>query len=396
MSEPAIFVFVQGNEKRYFYDQWAAPVLVRELLWGPVALQQWLTEDEELEDWTDEISGGAVVDLVTRDLIWYSDTSAYEIQRMQDVIARLIRAAWPGFNVRYATDGAIELAQAAGETDWDDDESEPMSRPESIDEAAMEDENEGLLAWITLIDESERVSHLHVTALPLDFIRGPQHFLSALQDEVGDEMPEEMVCQEGVWIDVPARRIGLWGVHETTKLLDDLKRNWQGWQVDWIEHGYEEQCAVSGPSGEPITDAQVLRLITSVLLSTDRFDLRQFYRMAGQQFKRSARRATGCLTTLLCMPLIIYALLSGNWKWPLILVTTVVVLVTLLFKSIEIAIKQKYSQSQLGDRGADRNPSRAPAAGPLGPDQRRAALDKTLRAAGLPSLAEINESPSML
>jgi hypothetical protein len=66
MSEPAVFVLIRDGQKRYFADRWANAFLFREILWGPDELERWLTDDQEIDDWTDEACGGVVVDYDNR------------------------------------------------------------------------------------------------------------------------------------------------------------------------------------------------------------------------------------------------------------------------------------------------------------------------------------------
>ena len=78
MSEPAVFVLIRDGQRRYFADRWANAFLFREILWGPDELERWLTESQEIDDWTAEASGGVVVDCDNRKLVWYGDEAMLE------------------------------------------------------------------------------------------------------------------------------------------------------------------------------------------------------------------------------------------------------------------------------------------------------------------------------
>lgn len=412
MSEPALFVFIQGGEKRYFYDRWAAPIFMRELMWGPEALQRWLTDDDELETFTDEIAAGAVIDFDRRHMVWYGECDALDLPRLESAINRMISAAWPGFEVAYAVDGEADLAAAAGEPDADEYESsDPLDeRPEILEMAGSldpDDQLDGLVdedgdeidlsieedemrAWVTLIGPSGAVGHRQLHLLSGDLIRNLDNVVRRLDVSAVDEIPSESMCSEGMWIDETKKEIGLWGTKSTKRILRDLEKCWSDWSVQWVDDGYSRQCAVSGPEGEPMTDEEALARIMPILISTERFDVGTVFRHLGDQLKTTGRRAAGCLAFVLCLPFLLFGLISGNWKAAGMAVALVFLSVAIVYQTLEYKVRNKFKSFEAEKKSAE--PDRPDVPGPLDEGQRRKRIEKLLAAAGLPSLSAIESA----
>ena len=79
-------------------------------------------------------------------------------------------------------------------------------------------------------------------------------------------------------------------------------------------------------------------------------------------------KATGCLLCVICLPLVVFGLVSGNWKAVGISIGITCLLVTALFKILEYRVKKSFR-----DKVSDVSPgSEAPAAaGPLDESLRR-------------------------
>jgi hypothetical protein len=106
----------------------------------------------------------------------------------------------------------------------------------------------------------------------------------------------------------------------------------------------------------------------------------------GGQFKKLAIKATGCLLAVICFPMVIFGLVSGNWKAVGISIGVTCAAVIIAFKLIERRLKKTFLGAVPQERISQRAP---PAAGPLDPPQRRQRIDCLLAAARFPRLAEI-------
>ena len=406
MSEPAIFALIRGGQARFYGDRWAYVFLHREILFGPHDFEAWVSQLEELDEWSDECCGGAVADYDRKRLIWHGEVGALRIPRAAAVYDRLLQAAWPGFEVAFAREGIRDLTRAAGAGEpgeWDEGIGE--YRPESVREAARldddeEDEDEGedegdeetatfdqeeVRAWVTIVGADGAMRHRHLEQLSADLLDARNEPLQTLRALPAAEVPPEAVVAEGMWIDEANRSIGVWGSRDLQDHLPEIRQAWQGWTVQWAERAYEEQCRVAGPAGVPMSEAEALAKILPTVLSTKRFDMSTMLGALGGGIKKTAVKATGCLLMVLCLPLVVFGLVSGNWRAVLISIAVTCVVVIAAFKLIE----HRFKRAILGKfprQGANGVP---PAAGPLEKSTRRKRIDELLASAGLPRLAEV-------
>jgi hypothetical protein len=146
---------------------------------------------------------------------------------------------------------------------------------------------------------------------------------------------------------------------------------------------------VSGPSGLPLSEAESLGRVVPTILSIGKLDASLVVEKIGGEVKRTAVRLTGCFVLVICSPVILFSLISGNWKAGGITIAIVVILTTILFKLAEAKIRRRVNglRTKLtGDRVVSKKSS---SAGPLDSNTRREVLNQTLIRAGLPPLSKI-------
>ncbi|MGI9471504.1 MAG: hypothetical protein ACR2NZ_08235 [Rubripirellula sp.] len=399
MSEPAIFVLIRDGDIRYFQDRFANVFLFRDLLWGPEALERWLSESDEIDDWTDDVVGGVVADIDRRRLMWHGDDEMLRIPRKWSAYEKLLQAAWPGFEIGFATRGLRDLAAAAGESDAADYEDETPARCETVNEAAgfdsdeLDDDPEDMYddederAWVTVVDDEGVIRHRNLQEISEDLIDGRESALRRVLELPPGDLPRESAVIEGMWIDEPRQEIGLWGGPRTRRAFGQMNSSWDGYAVMWADDGYSQQCAVSGPEGIPMTEAEALGAFLPTVLSTKRFDLASVFNAVGGQLKKTAAKATGCFVGLICTPVLLFGAISGSWKAVFITVGIVVLFFVIVFKVVELRFKKKFAVAELASDGEEGE--RPAVVGPLNEQVRRQELDGLLQRAGLPSIAEI-------
>jgi hypothetical protein len=381
--------------------------LHREIVFGPDDFESWVTQLEELDEWSPEGSGCAVADYDRKRLVWHGDVEALRIPRVAALFDRLLQAAWPGFEIAFAHAGIREFsktleltgpgegadefrpttvreaARLYDDEEWEDEDDE---EEESEDEEGVEFGDEDIRAWVTIVGANGAIRHRHLDRLPADLLQGKEASLTALRELAAAVVPPEQVVAEGMWIDEAKRSVGVWGSPALRAKLPHIQKAWPGWNVQWAEPGYQRQCEIAGPAGIPMKDAEALAKILPSILTTKRFDMATVFGAVGGHLKKTAMKATGCLLTVICFPLVVFGLVSGNWKAVLISIAITCGTVMGAFKLIEYRFKKSFQRKMpLADDG-QRAP---PAAGPLEPSQRRQRVEKLLAAAGLPKLAEI-------
>lgn len=411
MSEPAAFALIRDGQTRLFADRWASAVLRREILWGPDDFEAWVNQFEQTDEWFDDYSGGAIVDFDKRRLLWSGDTSSYNIPRLWKLYCQLMHAAWPGFAIEVCEEGRDEFRKYLGlpeqqldpdeplEDEEDDDERYEIreakvedarlgaSSDDEDDEDDEEDDEDQSRAWITLVDEDGSVRHRQLSELTLDLLKGEAAAIQAVAKLPPAEIPKEAVVSEGLILNPSKRTARIWGSPELLKKMKTLGKLWNGWQLKWTHHGYSDQCQVSNTPGMPMSEVDALAKILPVVLSTEQFNLEAVFGLIGGKVNKFAKKATGCLLVVLCIPLVLFGVFSGNWTAVMYSIAATVVVVVGLFMLVARRFRKAVG-SKVPKRG-DEDAKGPVVAGPLEEAARKQRVDQLLTAAKLPPLAEI-------
>lgn len=439
MCGPANLVLIRGGHSSYHQDLWAAHFLYRELVWGPDDFENWVMQRDPVDRWDQDAGAAVVVDYDERKLLWSAWNTTLDdlwIPRVTELHQRLVKAAWPGYEVRYVGcqdqwQEMVELAggkakriaefnpfgirvqtvrEAAGhyDSDFDEEEGDDLPQPlltgpsddseeESPDDDNSDDDNsddetftflpEQTRVWVTLIDEEGSARHRHLLQIPQDLLHAKPDLIEQLKACPPAEVPSERVVKEGVWIDIPGRVIGLWGGKDLAAQMDLVREQWADWRIEWAEGGYLRHCAACDTPGVPLAEVDALGCLLPKVLSTKRFDINELADQIGSGIKGFAKKATGCLLMLICMPLLIFGAVSGQWMAVGITVLITAMVVAVIFKVLEYRVRRWYRESM--PENANPDPQEDPAAGPLDEPERRARLDRLLLVAGFPSLKEV-------
>jgi hypothetical protein len=408
MSEPAMFALVRDGEARYFANRWAGALLQREVMWGPDDFEQWILQFEPFEEWDGDCDSGAVVDFDRQTLTLNLTTSSYQVPRVWFVYRKLLAAAWPDFEIhrttelnealsRYqkSTSNGNALALVAQDEDKTDEESE--SRPETVDEvrrsvADEDSEDDGeekdsrdVRAWVTIVAGNGKTRQVEVEQLPLNVLKGKPEALKALTVLKPASVPPESVVSEGLYINLAAQTAGIWGSPELFALVKKHGAAWQGWKLTWLKRGYVEQCELAGAPGSAMRTVEAVARVVPLILSTQQFDTEVMLNAIGGGIKKFANKAVGCLLFVLCLPLVIFGLISGNWKSVFIAMAITAVVVVGAYRLLVLRFKRAFTQG-LSQGGSA--PAKPLVAGPQDEAARRKRIDQLLTRAGLPRLAE--------
>lgn len=388
MSQSALFVLVRGGDRRYYYDPLGFRYLYRDLVWGPQAFEDWAIEADEIDEFAPDADGGAVVDFDARMLVWSGARDAMVCPAVADVYQRLLDHAWPHFQVEFAARGMADLAIAADVPDADEFPFESEPRFQSIDECHGVT-NDGHCAWITLVDEQGDVYQVELLQVSDDLMDADPDLVQTIRRSPTSNVPPQATVIEGMWIDVPHREVGVWGSPGFRLHFDAIESNWQGWTVRRDDVGYHDQCNVGGQIGMPLSDAKAVGMIAPMILSSQRIKRVNMIEKIGAEIRSAAIRLTGCLTMVLISPIILFALVSGDWRSAGVVIAAVLVIVVAIFHWIERKVRRRFKAnvSQL-PIDLPTNPQRPDAAGPSDPVQRRDRFNVLLAEAGLPPMVD--------
>lgn len=408
MSQSALFVLVRGGDRRYYFDPLGFQYLYRDLVWGPEAFEDWAMEADEIDDWDENVDGGVVIDFDARMLVWSGQRDAMTCPAVANVYQRLLDHAWPHFQVEYAARGMADLAIAADLPDAENYRFEPEARYESIADAIglADEELDGDAikgdepidvfddydprAWVTLVDDQGDAYQIQLQQISMDLIDADADLVTTIKRLPQSDVPKEAQVIEGMWIDVPRREVGVWGSPDFQLHFSAIESRWQGWIVRTEDVGYMDQCRVGGKAGTLLSDAEAIGMIAPMILSNKRVKFQDMVGEIGAGIKSMALRATGCLTTMLILPVLLFALVSGDWRSAGITIAILIVAIGATFKWIELKVRRKFNPNfQRHASESNTKTTRPDAAGPIDPIQRRQKLDALLLKADLPSLTKV-------
>lgn len=413
MSRSAVYcVLIRDGKKRWFAEVWGS--LRRELIWGPEAFEAWLAAGEEVDWEPEDVSGAAIVDFDAKTLAW-GEQEVVTPPRALTLYRQILQNAWPGFAIKQLPStelstplyALLDSGEQPMSEDEDDEDEAWEERPSTVAEAAEyfypqeddeeeEDDEESEQpfsedcpgAWLTIVDQNGKLRQRRLSAVSVDLLSGEKSAVQAVAKLGPLELPAEKHVTEGLWIEIGQRKIGYWG-SEGEAIVERLRNGWSGWTVELAESGYAQQCQISELPGTPMSDAEALGQLLPALLSNKRMSMANLIGAVGGSLKKTAIKATGCLTLILSLPIVLTGFFMDRWKEAGYAIIALVVIVAGLFKFFEYRLKAKFKNSGLAEMDDSLDEQRPAVAGPLDEETRKHRVDAMLAACSLPALAEI-------
>jgi hypothetical protein len=114
MGSRANFVIADRDGWRLRYSHWAASGIASIVAPGPSAALRFIDAQADGE-WLDDVwaEGGALVDVTRRVLLFWGGDLTDELP-VRRAFMRVLALTWPGWTVRWATDGLGDLAAHVG------------------------------------------------------------------------------------------------------------------------------------------------------------------------------------------------------------------------------------------------------------------------------------------
>lgn len=250
MGQRANYAIV--GEAGLYYSNAAAVSLLRDFAAGPGEAMAFVRAQRPVEHWLDDVwcEGAAVIDPVHQVLLlftWHHNGTADRARRLAGV-----RAAWPGWEVRWAYAGIEDVVAYLGldrlsvRTEIDQVTALHLPPPEYAEDATcvltIRHEDGTLRGYSVYHEFCEPVragSGLLDMAAPLTPVRG-RGVLSG--SDVGP------TC--GVHLDVARREVGFWTTETFKGSLDDIAACWPGWRFEFWEDRHAEHTKRCGDDFE--------------------------------------------------------------------------------------------------------------------------------------------------
>ena len=118
MGQRANLIVRRNGGWSMYYTHWRANTLDADLFWGPAYATVFIQAQTPCDPdaWLDEVwaEGGAVVDHDARVLLWFGGNDILADASMRRVHLDLMSRAWPGWQVRWAREGVVNISGYVG------------------------------------------------------------------------------------------------------------------------------------------------------------------------------------------------------------------------------------------------------------------------------------------
>src|SRR5262249_30938330 len=152
MGHRCNLVVNRGGAVEVYYSHWGALSLLADLLRGPGAIGDWVTDcrrDQQLLDnvWSEGI---ALADFDEQLLLLNGGLAIQYILPVRLAYIEMARRSWPGWRVEWAHRGVVDVAKHIGLQSSDLDK-KPLVRPSDAD--LQKSVTSGAFSWVTVVEE---------------------------------------------------------------------------------------------------------------------------------------------------------------------------------------------------------------------------------------------------
>ncbi|MFF3083631.1 hypothetical protein ACFVRB_01125 [Streptomyces nojiriensis] len=252
---PAVYVLGGPDGYRAVTDDWGAIGLDLDLLAGPdttmVLMGRASAHGQPLSgtgEGDDDVQAGALVDPERKVLLFFALEGLSVEMRTRRATLALLRAAWPGWDVRWAYGGRTGLRAYAGLDPADDpDRDKRVWESDLFEMDAAGPAVRGLGVSVVTLDGPDRC-HPVCYAFDHPVMYGPAllDWLSATTDHGA----YHELAVAGLHVDTERRRVGWWltshQIHH-----DTAAARWPGWTVEFWEDRWAEHRTASGGRFDP-------------------------------------------------------------------------------------------------------------------------------------------------
>lgn len=248
MGDRANYAIAGDDGWELFYSHFGAVSLLTDLAAGPERAIAFVREQRPVEHWLDDIwcEGAAAIDPANQVVLlftWHHDGVTDRKRRLAE-----IRAAWPGWQIRWAYGGVEDVVAHLGIDRLSvRTERKPIDKLTPVFEEYPQDglfvltirHEDGMLRGYSLFHEFGEPIWAGPALIDMAAGLTPVPGRGVMsEDDTGPDF--------GSHLDVARREAGFWTAGSFRGSLDDVVRCWPGWRVEFWEDRHEEQTRRCG------------------------------------------------------------------------------------------------------------------------------------------------------
>jgi hypothetical protein len=245
MGQRANLLIITPTGYDLYYTHWRANTLPFDLFWGPAHAEAFIREQRAVEGedgWLDTVwaEGGAVFDPLRRILLFYGGEDVLFDAPLRRVYLELMRASWPGWTIRWAHEGIVEIAEYVKR----DRSSVIVDREPDKCLANLAQKGE-FTQSVATVREAGLTFYPLIGWAEYYLVSGPRVLESHLENVTTDRHAVDVSSiVGGLHIDVPQQRVDYWLAYARYQPRQ-IQAAWPGWQVVWHHDRYEDHAELA-------------------------------------------------------------------------------------------------------------------------------------------------------
>ncbi len=264
MGQRCNLVVKKDGKWTLYYDHWAANSLDQELFWGPELSLAFVEEREPVDDdhWSGEVwcEGAAILDFDKKVLLWFGGESICYDVPSQRAHQNLMRKTWPGWQVRWAHGGIVEVAGYLGLAK-ERFLSSSDDRPPIF---FLNDEFPQDNTWLLSVGDGPEVVSLLICGDEENLESG----LVGIQSLFHLCKPVQKGAKEfphgGAHLDIMNKTLSFWTDGYCCDIEEKVSKAWPGWEIKWWRDAYEKQLEAS--KGSVVLDVESEEVLQDQIL----------------------------------------------------------------------------------------------------------------------------------
>jgi hypothetical protein len=278
LGERANYVLVRGGQWRLRYSHWGATEIARDIFWGPERTLSMIEGCEPASSWLDEVwcEGAVMVDCDHERLLFFGGRALEHNLPLQNIYLRMIAHHWPGWEIRWAHNGILDIARYVGVDpgqiivrDRDYEKSPKLGRLGNLRRLGPSERG----VWFTVRDASGRLVDNYFKDVMQHLLLAGPALIDRFPKRLIDPIPPEERVKGGAWIDVAQKELIFWRADSVPDLERRFGASWRGWSVRRQTQGWQTQLELSGRTAPELrTDpAKLVGDVINILLAESAF-----------------------------------------------------------------------------------------------------------------------------